>query len=328
MPEDILKVEHLKKFFPIKRGFLSREPKMFVHAVDDVSFNIINGEILGLVGESGSGKTTIGLTIMRLLDNLGITEGKASFAGKSIFDLKGKQFTQYRRDLQIIFQDPFASLNPRMMVYQIVSEPFTIHGHAKGREKKKKVIEIMEKVGLAPHHLYRYPHEFSGGQRQRIAIARALAMEPKLIIADEPVSSLDVSVRSQILRLLEVLKNDFGLSYLYISHDLSTVKYLCNRIAVMYVGKLVEIATTKELFENPVHPYTKALLSAIPIPDPFKKRKRIILKGEIPTPINPPPGCRFHPRCVNAKSSCKESEPALININKSTDHYVACNSLS
>lgn len=316
----ILQVEDLKKYFPVKAGIFKKTVGT-VHAVDNISFYISKGETFGLVGESGCGKTTTALTIMRLIEP---TTGRVYFEGKNVFDLKGRELRKLRRIMNIIFQDPFASLNPRMSVYQIVSEPFDIHGHASGGEKKRRVMELIKRVGLSPHHISRYPHEFSGGQRQRIGIARALAVEPTFIIADEPVSALDISVRAQILNLLENLKKEFGLTYLYISHDLSTVKHMCDRVAVMYVGKIVEVTATKELFKNPLHPYTEALLSAIPIPDPLIARKRIILKGDVPTPINPPTGCRFHPRCPYMTPTCKEVEPELINVGSSIEHYVAC----
>ena len=320
----VLKVEKLKKYFPIQTGLFKRTTG-HVHAVDDITFEIRKGETFGLVGESGCGKTTTALTTMRLIEP---TAGTIYFDGEDISHLKGKGLKKLRRAMSIIFQDPFASLNPRMSVYQIVSEPFDIHRHASGQEKRKRVMEIVERVGLSPHHIHRYPHEFSGGQRQRIGIARALAVEPGFIVADEPVSALDVSVRAQILNLLKNLRQELGLTYLYISHDLSTVKHMCDRIAVMYVGKIVEISTTNELFQNPVHPYTKALLSAIPIPDPTIKRKRIVLSGDVPTPIDPPSGCRFHPRCAEASPVCRDSMPELIEVGTSVEHFVACNSKS
>lgn len=319
--DEILRIEGLKTYFPIKTGILGKKVGV-VHAVDNVSFSIYKGETFGLVGESGCGKTTTSFTLMRLVKP---TAGNVYFEGKDLSRIKGRELRRLRRRMNIIFQDPYASLNPRMSVYQIIGEPFHIHKHAKGKEKREKIMQLVNKVGLSPHHTHRYPHEFSGGQRQRIGIARALAIEPTFIIADEPVSALDISVRAQILNLLETLKQDLGLTYLYISHDLSTVKHMCDRVAVMYVGKIVEVAPTKEIYKNPIHPYTKALLSAIPIPDPTIKRKRTILKGDVPTPINPPSGCRFHPRCSEAKPICKDVEPQLIKMgNSEIEHLVAC----
>lgn len=290
-----------------------------VHAVDGVSFSVRQGETLGLVGESGCGKTTLSRTILRLIKP---TSGTVRYIGRDIFKLNEKELRKIRLEMAMIFQDPYASLNPRMTVSDIVGEPIDIYGLAKGDERKRRVLELIEKVGLATFHLYRYPHEFSGGQKQRIGIARALAGNPKLIFADEPVSSLDVSVRAQILNLMNDLQEELGLTYLYISHDLSTVRHMCDRVAVMYVGKLVELASVKEIYSNPQHPYTEALISAIPVPGRRAGENRILLKGSVPTPIDPPPGCRFHPRCPYGKPKCEKDEPEFIEFKK--DHFVAC----
>lgn len=315
--ENILEVENLKKHFPIYGGVIRRQVAA-VHAVDGVSFTVRQRETFGLVGESGCGKTTLGRTILNLIKP---TSGTIRYLGKDILKMKRKEMQELRLEMAMVFQDPYASLNPRMTIADIVGEPIDIHGLAKGAEKENRIMELLERVGLAPYHLYRYPHEFSGGQKQRIGIARALAGNPRLLVADEPVSSLDVSVRAQILNLLKDLQKDFGFSCVYISHDLSTVKHMSDRVAVMYLGKIVESATVKDIFNNPRHPYTKALMSAIPIPGQ-RRENRIILKGNVPTPINPPSGCRFHPRCYECKSQCSEDEPKLIEIEK--DHFLAC----
>ncbi len=319
MSEPIVQIENLKKHFPIYGGVLRRRVAA-VHAVDGVSFDIKKGETTGLVGESGCGKTTLGRTMLHLIKP---TSGTVRYMGRDISKLSGKKMRRLRLEMAMVFQDPYASLNPRMTIADIVGEPIDIHNLAKGAEKEKRIMELLERVGLIPYHLYRYPHEFSGGQKQRIGIARALVGDPKLLVADEPVSSLDVSVRAQILNLLKDLQADYGFSCLYISHDLSTVKHMSDRVAVMYVGKLVELAPVKDLFEAPRHPYTKALMSAIPIPGQ-RREDRIILKGNVPTPIDPPSGCRFHPRCYNCQPECAKDEPELIEVEK--EHFVACHS--
>jgi len=289
-----------------------------VHAVDGVSFKVKQRETFGVVGESGCGKTTLARTILRVIDP---TAGAVRYMGRDIFKLSEKELRKLRIEMAMVFQNPYGSLNPRMTIADIVGEPIDIHGLAKGKEKEKRIMTLLERVGLAPYHLYRYPHEFSGGQKQRIGIARALAGNPKLLLADEPVSSLDVSVRAQILNLMKDLQKEFGLTYLYISHDLSTVKYMCDRVAVMYVGKLVELASVKDLYNNPQHPYTEALMSAIPIPG-RRREDRIILKGSVPTPIDPPRGCRFHPRCPYSEPKCAKEDPEFIEIKKK--HFAAC----
>lgn len=317
--EIILEVRNLRKYFPITRGFIFQKQVGAVKAVDDVSFFIHTGETLGLVGESGCGKTTTGRVILRLMEP---TAGDAVFQGRSIFSLGKEELRRMRRDLQIIFQDPYSSLNPRMTVGDIIGEPLEIHNLARGKDKVRRVQELLEVVGLSPYHANRYPHEFSGGQRQRIGIARALAVNPKLIICDEPVSALDVSIQAQVLNLLEELQKEFGLTYLFIAHDLSVVKHISDRVAVMYLGKIVEVSPVEELFANPQHPYTEALLSAVPIPDPGMRRERIILPGDVPSPANPPKGCRFHTRCLYAVESCRVNEPPMVDV--ADGHYVAC----
>jgi len=315
----LLKVRNLKKYFPVRGGILSKVIG-HVQAVDEISFDIKEGETLGLVGESGCGKTTAGRTITRLLEP---TAGEVDFEGKDIFKLSKEELRKSRRNIQIIFQDPFGSLNPRMTVSDIVGESLTIHKIVKNKkEKEERVKDLLETVGLNAGHVRRYPHEFSGGQRQRIGIARALALNPKLVICDEAVSALDVSIQAQVINLLEDLQEKFKLTYLFIAHDLSVVKHISDRVAVMYLGKIVELTSTYELYNNSQHPYTEALLSAVPIPDPTLNRQRIVLEGDVPSPFNPPKGCRFHPRCKYAKPICSQEEPKLIEINGG--HYVAC----
>jgi oligopeptide transport system ATP-binding protein len=314
----LVRVENLSKLFPIKGGVLQR-PIGYVRAVENISFHIYKGETLGLVGESGCGKTTTGRTILRLIDP---TSGSIVFDGIDITTLSRKQLAPLRREMQIIFQDPYGSLNPRMTVGDIIGEGLEVHKIARGKEKEKRIMELMEVVGLPPGYMRRYPHEFSGGQRQRIGIARALAVNPKFIVCDEPVSALDVSIQSQIINLLKDLQRQFELTYLFIAHDLSVVKHMSDRIAVMYLGKIVEYTSSEDLFSDPRHPYTLALMSAIPIPDPEVKKQRIVLQGDLPSPSNPPKGCRFNTRCPKVMSVCREKEPPLKDIGK--EHFVAC----
>ncbi|MGN0144056.1 MAG: ABC transporter ATP-binding protein [Clostridium sp.] len=316
--EVILKVEHLKKYFPIKGGFFSKTVGS-VKAVDDVSFEIKRGETLGVVGESGCGKSTTGRTILQLLKPTG---GKVYFKGQDITNLSKKELRKLRTKMQLIFQDPYASLNPRLTVGQIIGEALVSHGLVSKKEMRNKVLEIMKKCGLDEYQIDRFPHEFSGGQRQRIGIARALALNPEFIVADEPVSALDVSIQAQIINLLVKLQKENNYTYMFISHDLSVVEHLCTKVAVMYLGSVVELADKEELFENPMHPYTKALLSAVPIPDPTIKRERIILEGDIPSPANPPKGCRFNTRCPYADEKCRCERPEYRQVEK--DHFVAC----
>jgi len=317
---DLLEVRDLFKYFPINAGVFSRHIGD-VRAVDGVDFTIRSGETLGLVGESGSGKTTAGRVVLRLLP---ATKGQVIFEGRDILELGREEVRKLRKEMQIIFQDPYASLNPRMTVRDIVGEPLLIHNIAKGKEADDRVRELLRLVGLQPDHANRYPHEFSGGQRQRIGIARALAVSPKFIVADEPVSALDVSIQAQVINLLQDLQTQLGLTFLFIAHDLSVVRHISTRVAVMYVGKIVEIADRDDLYENPLHPYTQALLSAIPIPDPSveSRRKRVILTGDIPSPVNPPSGCRFHTRCPIAFARCKVEVPPLLTYG--TNHQAAC----
>jgi oligopeptide/dipeptide ABC transporter ATP-binding protein len=316
----LVEIGHVKKYFPIRKGVLQREVAR-VHAVDDVSFSVQEGETLGLVGESGCGKSTLGRTIVRLLEP---TAGQILFQGRDISDLGPHALRPLRRQMQMVFQDPYASLNPRKRVGTIISDPMKIHNLGDKRERKARVEELLETVGLSPEHYNRFPHEFSGGQRQRIGIARALALRPKLIVADEPVSALDVSIQSQMLNLLEELQNEFKLTYIFIAHDLGVVRHVSDRIAVMYLGKLVELSPAEELYTRPIMPYTEALLSAVPIPDPklAAQRERIVLEGDVPSPINPPSGCRFHPRCRYATQVCKEIEPPLTDYGGG--HLAAC----
>ena len=308
--EPLLSVEHLKKYFPIHRGVFSRVGA-HVKAVDDVSFTINQGETFGLVGESGCGKTTAGRAILRLLEP---DSGTIRFDGVDLLSLPKQELRKKRRDMQIIFQDPYASLNPRMTIRTIVGEPLAIHRIASGSERSDRVADLLKTVGLDSSVMNRYPHEFSGGQRQRIGIARALALKPRFIVADEPVSALDVSIQAQIINLLADLQQQFGLTYLFISHAIPVIEQISTRIGVMYLGKLVEVGTSRQICTDPKHPYTQALLSAVPIPDPAAKKARIVLKGDVPTPINPPSGCRFHTRCPVAIDRCKTEEPPLRQI--------------
>jgi oligopeptide/dipeptide ABC transporter ATP-binding protein len=316
----LVEVQHLRKYFPIRKGVLQREVAR-VHAVDDVTFGVREGETLGLVGESGCGKSTLGRCIVRLLEP---TEGDVFFRGRSIGKLGARALRPLRREMQMVFQDPYASLNPRKRVGSIIETPLRIHGIGDRRERKQQVEELLDAVGLSPEHYNRFPHEFSGGQRQRIGVARALALRPKLIVADEPVSALDVSIQAQMINLLEELQDDFGLTYIFIAHDLGVVRHVSDRIAVMYLGKLVELSPAEELYERPIMPYTEALLSAVPIPDPdlSEKRERIVLQGDVPSPINPPSGCRFHPRCRYMTDICREVEPPLTDYGNG--HLAAC----
>ena len=316
--ETILKVENLKKYFPIKAGVVQKTVG-YVKAVDDVSFEIKKGETLGLVGESGCGKSTTGRTILRLLEK---TDGKVIFKGKDLHSLKKDELRSLRPEMQIIFQDPYSSLNPRITVGEIIGEALLEHNLATKAEVTDRVLQVMEVCGLAPYHIRRYPHEFSGGQRQRIGIARALILNPEFIVADEPVSALDVSIQSQIINLLMESQEKSGFSYLFISHDLSVVKHISHKVGVMYLGSLVELAPKEELYAHPVHPYTKALLAAVPIPDPTIKKNRIILKGDIPSPANPPSGCKFHTRCPYATKKCSEEVPEYKCVGN--NHFVAC----
>ncbi|MBS4211550.1 MULTISPECIES: ABC transporter ATP-binding protein [Neobacillus] len=314
----LLQVENLKQYFPVKSDSLFK-PKSYVKAVDDVSFHLFEGETLSIVGESGCGKSTTGRAILRLDEP---TDGKVYYSGQNILDLNKKEMRKLRGDLQVIFQDPFASLNPRQTVKQILNEAMAIQEVVPKPKRMERMLELLGYVGLPPEALDRYPHEFSGGQRQRIGIARALAVNPKLIICDEAVSALDVSIQAQILNLLKKLQNQFQLTFLFISHDLSVVRHISDRVMVMYLGKVVEIAEKKALFDSPLHPYTKALLSSIPVPDPELKRERVILKGDVPSPINPPSGCRFHTRCPFATEKCNNEEPALRKLGE--NHFVSC----
>jgi len=315
---DLLVVKDLVKFFPVHGGILRRIVD-WVQAVDGVSFTIRKGETLGLVGESGCGKSTIGRTILKLLEP---TSGSVQFNDNDVFSLQKQELKRIRRKMQIIFQDPYASLNPRRPISDSIMAGLNIHKIGTARERSDRVMEILAKVGLEDYHAHRYPHEFSGGQRQRIGIARAIALLPEFIVCDEPVSALDVSIQSQVLNLLQDLQDEFGLTYLFIAHNLSVVEHISDRVAVMYLGKIVELAPRDELFLNPLHPYTQALMSAIPIPKPNLERERIILQGEVPSPLNPPSGCRFHPRCSVATDQCSGEEPAFLE--HKPDHWVAC----
>lgn len=317
MPE-LLSIEDLKVHFPIRKGIFARTAG-FVYAVDGVSLTLKKGETLGIVGESGCGKTTTGMAVMNLIKP---TAGHIFFQGKNISELSGHRMRELRREMQVIFQDPYSSLNPRMTLNQILNEPMRIHRLYPGDERKKQITFLLEKVGLTPEHGRRYPHELSGGQRQRVGIARALALYPKVIIGDEPVSALDVSIQAQILNLLISLQEEFQLSYIIIAHDLAVVEYVCDRIAVMYLGRVVESASYRQLYDNPKHPYTEALMSAIPEPNPRVPRKKVILSGDVPNPINPPSGCHFHPRCTKRMEKCDRQVPVLQGIEK--EHLVAC----
>ncbi len=315
---DLVAVENLVKYFPVRGGLLQRV-QAWVQAVDDVSFTIKEGETLGMVGESGCGKTTVGRTILRLIP---ATRGTVEFDGKDVFAADARALKALRRNMQIIFQDPFSSLDPRMPVGDSIGEGLMVHGMRNRRERFEVVINTLRRVGLEDYHARRYPHEFSGGQRQRIGIARALALRPRFIVCDEPVSALDVSIQSQVLNILKELQQEFNLTYLFIAHNLSVVEHISDRVAVMYLGKMVELTTRDELYLNPLHPYTQALMSAIPVPNPSIRRGRIILKGDVPSPLRPPTGCRFHPRCPVALDHCSRQEPEFKEV--SPDHWVAC----
>jgi oligopeptide/dipeptide ABC transporter ATP-binding protein len=312
----LLRVENLVKHFPVNNGLFGRD-KAIVHAVDGLNFELAAGDTMALVGESGCGKSTAGRLVLRLLE---ATSGTVWFDGEDLMSLKPAEMRAKRRSLQMIFQDPYSSLNPRMTVEQTLTEPLALHGLAKGRHRERAA-ELLDLVGLAPQYLQRYPHEFSGGQRQRIGIARALAVEPRLIVCDEPVSALDVSIQAQVVNLMQDLQRRLGLSYIFIAHDLAVVKHISSHVAVMYLGQIVEYADKKSLFAQPRHPYTQALLSAIPLPEPGAKRDRVVLQGDVPNPINPPAGCRFHTRCPHARARCAEEVPALKN---DGGHSVAC----
>jgi oligopeptide transport system ATP-binding protein len=317
MSELLLEVNGLKKYFPITGGIFGRK-KGEVKAVDDVSFYVKKGETLGIVGESGCGKSTTGRLLMRLIE---ASDGRILFEDKEITSMSKNELRKMRRDIQMVFQDPYASLNPRHSIQQILEEPLIVHGIGNKEERKKRVQEMLEVVGLSNYHAKRYPHQFSGGQRQRIGIAKALMTKPKLIIADEPVSALDVSIQAQVLNLMKDIQTEFQLTYIFIAHDLGVVRHISDRVGVMYLGRLIELSDSEELYENPLHPYTKALLSAVPIPDPDIKRETILIEGELPSPANPPSGCAFHTRCSQSMEICKTTRPLELNLN---GHSVAC----
>jgi oligopeptide transport system ATP-binding protein len=316
--KELLRVENLVKYYPILGGVFLKEVAS-VKAVDGVSLTVDKGETLGLVGESGCGKTTLGRALLRLEEP---TSGSVYFNNKNILDYNPRQLRSLRREMQIVFQDPFSSLNPRKTVAHIIGEPLLVHGMGNRKARNERVLDLLEVVGLRKEHMRRYPHQFSGGQRQRIGVARALALNPKLIVCDEAVSALDVSIQAQVINLLKDLQEEFDLTYLFISHDLSVVEHISDRVAVMYLGKIVESTSSEKLYQKPLHPYTQALLSASPLPDPRASRNRIILKGDVPSPIDPPPGCRFHTRCLFARDVCRKREPEYREVDK--DHWVAC----
>ena len=318
MAGNLLEVRNLKKYNSVKSGFLNKDRRS-VKAVDGINLSVKQGEILGIVGESGCGKSTFGRSILRLIEP---TSGEVIFEGTNICGLKKEEMRLKRREMQIVFQDPGASLNPRLTVGEIIGEPLEVFHICEGKEKEERIYKLMDLVGINRAYINRFPHEFSGGQRQRLGIARALAVNPKLIICDEPVSALDVSIRAQVLNLMKELKDKLNLTYIFISHDLSVVHHICDRVAVMYLGRVVEIADKKQIYENPVHPYTKALLSAIPMPDPEVKRERIILQGDVPNPADPPSGCHFHKRCPYAKKECSETVPPFVTVEPG--HQVLC----
>ncbi|MED4584776.1 dipeptide ABC transporter ATP-binding protein [Brevibacillus choshinensis] len=317
MKQPLVEIKNLKKYFPIRKGMFKKTVG-HVKAVDGLDFTIFKGETLGLVGESGCGKSTTGRTILQLLSP---TEGDVLYEGKNLLDMKGAEMRKLRKDLQMVFQDPYASLDPRLTVGELIAEPLQIHQLYQGKERDRRVDELLQVVGLHSYHAKRYAHEFSGGQRQRIGIARALALNPKLIVADEPVSALDVSIQSQVINLLQDLQEQFQLTYLFIAHDLSVVKHISDRVGVMYLGRIVELADKNDLYDSPMHPYTKALLSAVPVPNPLIKKERIVLQGDVPSPANPPSGCTFHPRCSECMDICRTEKPAFQEVN---GRYVAC----
>ncbi|MED4782141.1 dipeptide ABC transporter ATP-binding protein [Brevibacillus choshinensis] len=317
MKQPLVEIKNLKKYFPIRKGMFKKTVG-HVKAVDGLDFTIFKGETLGLVGESGCGKSTTGRTILQLLSP---TEGDVLYEGKNLLDMKGAEMRKRRKDLQMVFQDPYASLDPRLTVGELIAEPLQIHQLYQGKERDRRVDELLQVVGLHSYHAKRYAHEFSGGQRQRIGIARALALNPKLIVADEPVSALDVSIQSQVINLLQDLQEQFQLTYLFIAHDLSVVKHISDRVGVMYLGRIVELADKNDLYDSPMHPYTKALLSAVPVPNPLIKKERIVLQGDVPSPANPPSGCTFHPRCSECMDICRTEKPAFQEVN---GRYVAC----